>query len=132
VTGGLRRARAGYVPGMRATRERTDGREISPTVPTIAHALLALLWTCSTFGGWGETAYCGDGPDRDLACSDGFAVAVLLSVPFAAAATVAAFAAWTSPDLRRHPTRLALRLTAAASGWVVAEGILFLAGLVVR
>jgi hypothetical protein len=121
---------------MRATEdrtdERTDARRISPALPSTAHALLALLWGLSTYGGWGESAYCGDGPDRDLGCSDGFAVAVLLSTPFAAAAAVAAIAAWSSADLRTHPTRLATRLTLALTGWILAEGILFLAGLLVQ
>ncbi|WP_157408151.1 hypothetical protein [Actinomadura atramentaria] len=113
-------------------QERTDGRRISPAVPSIANLLLAALWACSTYGGWGESGFCGDGPARDPACSDGFAVAVLLSTPFAAAAAVLALASWASHDLRRRPSRNAARLTVAALGWVVAEGVLFLGGFVVQ
>ncbi|MFI6514643.1 hypothetical protein ACIBF1_03685 [Spirillospora sp. NPDC050679] len=111
------------VPGR-----RSSGWWISPAIPTIANAVLALLWAFSAPGGWGTAAFCGDPGQRDLDCADRYDLAVLVSVPPAAAAAALAVAAWAIPAVRRSPDRLDALLTAAALLWVAAEAVLFVGG----
>ncbi len=90
--------------------------------------MLALLWSFSALGGWGTAAFCGDPGQRDLDCADHYDLAVLLSVPLAAAAAALATAAWLTPAVRRSPDRLDALLTTAALLWVAAEAVLFVGG----
>ncbi|MFB4317310.1 hypothetical protein [Actinomadura sp. 21ATH] len=118
---------------MQVTPERMNGWWISPALPTAANCLLAALWTFSTAGGWGEAAFCAGaaGEPRDE-CADAVRMAVLLSVPPAALATVIVLASWALPRVRRHPVRLDALLTCAAALWILAGGILFTGGYIAK
>ncbi|WP_131740318.1 hypothetical protein [Actinomadura roseirufa] len=107
---------------------RSDGWWISPVVPTIANCVLAVLWAFSTFGGWGDAAFCEAGEARDPGCAADLDHAILFSAPVAALATVAAVIAWALPSIRHNAGRLDTLLTVAAFGWVFAEGVLFIGG----
>ncbi|MFC4056607.1 hypothetical protein ACFOY4_43560 [Actinomadura syzygii] len=117
---------------MQAMPGRSNGWWISPAVPTIANCALAVLWTFSALGGWGDAAFCGENEKRDAGCGEGFADAVLVSAPIAALAAIVAVAAWGIPGVRRRPDRLDAVLTAAAFGWVLAEGVLFIGGYLAK
>jgi hypothetical protein len=111
---------------------RSNGWWISPAVPTIANCVLAALWGFSAIGGWGTDAFCGEADQRDVTCVGDFDLAVWLSLPPAALATLVAVTAWALPGVRRRPNRLDAYLTLAALIWVVAEAILFIGGYLAK
>ncbi|WP_344898652.1 hypothetical protein [Actinomadura meridiana] len=111
---------------------RTNGWWISPAIPTIANVVLAVLWTFSALGGWGDAAFCGEGDQHDAACGTGFVHAVQVSAPLAALAAIVAVTAWSMPSVRRRPDRLDALLTMAAFVWILAEGILFIGGYLAK
>ncbi|SEG94946.1 hypothetical protein SAMN04489712_1561 [Thermomonospora echinospora] len=105
-----------------------DKWRISPAIPTIANCALAALWAFSALGGWGETAFCGEGGRHDPSCAGGFTTAVLASLVAAVPAALIAVMAWTLPAVRRNTVRLEAALATAALLWVAAEGVLFVGG----
>jgi len=107
---------------------RSNGWWISPAVPTIANCVLALLWTFSAPGGWGDAAFCGDADAHDPGCAADFEHTVLFSVPVAVLAAAIAVTAWAMPGIRRNAGRLDVLLAMAALVWVLAEGVLFVGG----
>lgn len=117
---------------MQATPERSNSWRISPAIPTIANCVLAVLWAFSAVGGWGATAFCGEGGRRDPGCSAGFDDAVLVSAPVAVLAVIVAVTAWAMPRARQRPDRLDALLTVAAIVWVLAEGVLFVGGYLAK
>ncbi|MEU8384522.1 hypothetical protein [Streptosporangium sp. NPDC048865] len=99
---------------------------ISPVIPAVAGLLLAVLWGLSVFAGWGVEAFCSD-----PGCVDRLGGVVRLSSLFAVVAaccTVAALPAGRRGDRGRFTALM----TAAVAAWVVAEGVLFAGGLIVR
>lgn len=127
---GFRDAR--YRPVVQAMQGRSKSWWISPAIPTIANCALALLWFFSAFGGWGETAFCGEDDLRDPGCGAGFDAAVRLSSPAAVLAAAVAVIAWTWGGVRRRPDRLDTLLTMAAFTWVFAEAVLFVGGYLAK
>jgi hypothetical protein len=111
---------------------RTNGWWISPAIPTIANVVLAVLWTFSALGGWGDAAFCGEDERHDPACGSDFDHAVQASAPLAVLAAVIAVTAWSLPSVRRRPDRLDAVLTGAAFVWVLAEGVLFIGGYLAK
>ncbi|MBO2454774.1 hypothetical protein J4573_47335 [Actinomadura barringtoniae] len=111
---------------------RSNGWWISPAIPTIANAVLAVLWGFSALGGWGDAAFCGDADQHDPGCGDDFGFTVRLSVPFAVLAAVIGVAAWALPRVRHNPARLDALLTVGAFLWVLAEGVLFIGGYIAK
>jgi len=111
---------------------RSNGWWISPAIPTIANAVLAVLWGFSALGGWGDTAFCGDADQHDPGCGDDFGFAVRLSIPFAVLAALIGVAAWSLPRVRHNPARLDALLTVGAFLWVLAEGVLFVGGYLAK
>jgi hypothetical protein len=111
---------------------RSSSWWISPAIPTTANCVLAALWFFSAFGGWGETAVCGEDDRRDPGCGAGFDDAVRISSPVAVLAALIAAAAWTLPAARRSPDRLDALLTVAAFVWILAEGVLFVGGYLAK
>ncbi|MEW9553796.1 hypothetical protein [Nonomuraea sp. NPDC050783] len=100
----------------------------SPIIPTIASFLLAALWGLSVFAGWGLEAFCSG----ERACSERLTTVSAVSGLFAALAAGGTAAAWLLP-VARHDVRVFGRLMGAGVvAWVVAEGVLFLGGLLVR
>ncbi|MCK2213573.1 hypothetical protein MF672_007165 [Actinomadura sp. ATCC 31491] len=101
----------------------------SPIIPTIASFLLAALWGLSVFAGWGLEAFCADG---ESVCAQRLSTASTVSGLVAALAACCTAAAWLLPPAR-HDVRLFGRLMGAGvAAWVVAEGVLFLGGLLAR
>ncbi|MFC5754940.1 hypothetical protein [Actinomadura rugatobispora] len=117
---------------MQVISERPNGWRISPALPTIANALLAVLWGFSTLGGWGEAAFCGEAGRLDTVCAAAFEPAVALSVPPALLAIAVVMISWSLPGVRHRPQRLDALLTVAAALWVLAEGILFVGGYLAK
>ncbi|WP_436760860.1 hypothetical protein [Streptosporangium sp. V21-05] len=98
---------------------------MSPVIPVVAGLLLAALWGFSAFAGWGVEAFCSD--PGCVARLDGV---VRLSSLFAVVAACCMAAALPAPrGARRRFTAL---MTAAVVAWVVAGGVLFAGGLIVR
>ncbi|GAA4204545.1 hypothetical protein GCM10022252_63760 [Streptosporangium oxazolinicum] len=100
---------------------------ISPVIPVVANLLLAALWGLSVFAGWGVEAFCSD-----PGCADRLDGVVRLSFLFAAVAACCAAAALSAPVRRGDKNRFTVLMAAGAVAWVIAEGILFAGGLIVR
>lgn len=112
--------------------DNRNGAWLSPVIPTIGNVALSLLWAFSAFGGWGVAAFCESAGSVDAACRAGFGTTVAVSVPVAVLAAALGLAAWSLPRVRRRPDRLGGALLVAASGWVVAEAVLFAGGWLVQ
>lgn len=100
---------------------------VSPVIPVVASLLLAALWGLSVFAGWGAEAFCSD--PGCVARLDGV---VRLSSLFAVVAAVCTAVALLAPGRRGAGSRFTALMTAAVAAWVVAEGVLFAGGLIVR
>ncbi len=103
---------------------------VSPLLPFTAVVLLAALWALSAFGGWAAAAFCSD---RGLGagCRAHVVAAVHPSVLPASTATALAAAAVLAPLARPSATEARIRLFAiSAACWVLALGVLFVAGQV--
>ncbi|MET9341667.1 MULTISPECIES: hypothetical protein [unclassified Nonomuraea] len=98
---------------------------ISPVIPTVASLLLAALWGLSVYAGWGLEAFCTDG-ETSAACADRLDSASMLSGLFAVVAAVMTVGAWL------FPARFAVLIGGALLAWVVAEGVLFVGGMLAR
>lgn len=110
-------------------RRLPNGCWVSPVIPMIGNAALALLWALSAFGGWGLTAFCGDTASAAAAdCRTGFAAGVAVSIVPAAVGAGLAVAAWTVPYVARDPARQLRVSLVAALTWILAEAVLFGAG----
>lgn len=103
----------------------------SPIIPTIASFLLAALWGLSVFAGWGLEAFC-EGGESSSTCAQRLGTVSTVSGLFAALAACFTVAAWLVPASRHHPRTFGRVMGAAVASWVVAEGVLFLGGLLVR
>ncbi|WP_188194345.1 hypothetical protein [Nonomuraea sp. SYSU D8015] len=103
----------------------------SPIIPTIASFLLAALWGLSVFAGWGLEAFCAGGEGAS-ACSQRLATVSTMSALFAALAACCTAAAWLVPAARDDPRTFGRVMGAGVVAWIVAEGVLFLGGLLVR
>jgi hypothetical protein len=105
--------------------------QISLLVPTTGIVLLAALWLLSAFDGWATSAFCTSG-GAVTACRAHVTAAVRPSTLVAAVAALLAVAALTAPALMRSAPaarRARLRLLGgSAACWVVAIGVLFVAG----
>lgn len=115
---------------MRGSPERrNNGWWISPAIPMIANAVLALLWGFSAFGGWGRTAFCdNDSGSLGAGCSGSFDTAAMVSAVPAFMALILSTGSWALPAVRRDPHLLDALLTIAALTWLLAEGVLFVGG----
>ncbi|MER5651324.1 hypothetical protein [Streptosporangium sp. NPDC002524] len=100
---------------------------ISPVIPVVVGLLLAALWGFSAFAGWGVEAFCSD-----PGCVARLAGVVRLSSLFAAVAACCTAAALPAPGKRGAGSRFTALMTAAVVAWVIAEGVLFAGGLIVR
>ncbi|WP_327089078.1 hypothetical protein OIE66_00200 [Nonomuraea sp. NBC_01738] len=100
----------------------------SPMIPTIASFLLAALWGLSVFAGWGIAAFCGPGSPQ---CEQRLEAVAGVSGLFAVLAAVCTAAAWVIPAARRDQRVFTLYMGSACAAWIVAEGVLFLGGLLV-
>jgi hypothetical protein len=100
---------------------------ISPVIPTVANLLLAALWGFSVFAGWGLEAFCSES-----GCVDRMGGVARASALFAAVAACCTAGAWLAPGARRDKGRFTALMVAAVIAWVVAEGILFVGGMIVR
>ncbi|MEV1173653.1 hypothetical protein [Nonomuraea sp. NPDC049784] len=103
----------------------------SPIIPTIASLLLAALWTLSVFAGWGLEAFCTGGESAST-CSQRLGTVSTASGLFAVLAVGCTAAAWLLPWSRNDPRTFGRIMGAGVVSWVVAEGVLFLGGLMVR
>jgi hypothetical protein len=104
---------------------------ISPIIPTVAGLLLAALWGLTVFAGWGLAAFCTGGEStRD--CAARLDTVFLFSGLFALAAACCTAAAHLAPWVRREPARFALLMSAAVIAWLVANGVLFVGGMIAR
>ncbi len=108
-----------------------EGWQVSPLVPAIGVALLALLWLLSAFDGWAAAAFCSD---RGLggSCRAHVVAAVRPSVLPAAVATVLAVTALVASLRARseaavRAARMRL-LVMSALCWVIALAVVFVAG----
>ncbi|MER7503278.1 hypothetical protein AB0L05_13045 [Nonomuraea pusilla] len=99
----------------------------SPLLPTVAGLLLAALWGLSVFAGWGVEAFCA-GDESPSSCSERFGAVSSASALFAAVAAICTLAAW----LRREGRAFGFLIGAGLACWVVAEGVLFLGGMLVQ
>ncbi|MBF8189011.1 hypothetical protein ITP53_25410 [Nonomuraea sp. K274] len=103
----------------------------SPFIPTFASFLLAALWGLSVFAGWALEAFCA-GDEFALACSRRLDVFSTVSGWFAALAAGCTAAAWLLPRAR-HDARTFNRLIGVGMVfWIIAEGVLFLGGMLAR
>ncbi|SEH01715.1 hypothetical protein SAMN05444920_121163 [Nonomuraea solani] len=103
----------------------------SPIIPTIASFLLAALWGLSVFAGWGLEAFCSGGESTST-CSQRLGTVSTVSGLFAALAACCTAAAWLLPWSRHDPRTFAQLMGAGVVFWIVAEGVLFLGGMLVR
>ncbi|MFG2078233.1 hypothetical protein [Nonomuraea maritima] len=101
----------------------------SPVIPTIASFLLAMLWALSVFAGWGLQAFCEGG---EATCSQRLGTVAGVSGFFAVVAAVCSAGAWLLPSSRRDRRAFIRTISAGMLAWVVAEGVLFVGGMVVR
>lgn len=102
----------------------------SPVLPTIASVLLAVLWALSVFAGWGFEAFCsGDG---SAACVRRLTAFSSVSWLFAAGGAFLTVAAWVLPVSRNDERTFTRFLVMGVVSWVVAEGVLFLGGLLAK
>ncbi|RAY11441.1 hypothetical protein DPM19_30975 [Actinomadura craniellae] len=97
-------------------------------LPTVANAIMAVLWAFSAPGGWGVTAFCGVPGSRDPGCADAYSLVALLSFVPAVLAILAALLAWMLPRIRRNPDRMDTVLLAGTLAWVAAGLVLFIGG----
>jgi hypothetical protein len=100
---------------------------ISPVIPAVANLLLAALWGLSVFAGWGLEAFCSDG-----GCVDRMGGVARTSALFAVVAACCTAGAWLAPCARRDEGRFTALMVAAVAVWIVAEGVFFVGGLIVR
>ncbi|WP_214326460.1 hypothetical protein [Nonomuraea sediminis] len=100
----------------------------SPIIPTIASFLLAALWGLSVFAGWGLQAFC----DGSVSCADRLGSVSTISGLFAVLAACCTAAAWLVPASRHDQRTFSLVMGAAVVAWVIAEGVLFLGGMIAR
>ncbi|MFC4119180.1 hypothetical protein [Nonomuraea zeae] len=105
--------------------------QFSPIIPTIASFLLAALWGLSVFAGWGLEAFCAGGESAST-CSERLGTVSTASGLFAALAACCTATAWLLPRSRNDSRVFARLMGAGVAAWVVAEGVLFLGGLLVR
>jgi hypothetical protein len=103
----------------------------SPIIPTIASFLLAALWALSVFAGWGLEAFCAGGEDSST-CSQRLGTVSTVSGLFAALAACCTAAAWLLPWARHDERAFGQIMGAGVVAWIVAEGVLFLGGMLVR
>lgn len=104
------------------------GLQVSPVIPTVANLLLAALWGLSVFAGWGLEAFCSAGEGAD-ACRERLGAVPFVSAVSAVTAALCMVGAWLGPVARRDPSRFAVLMAAALVCWVVAEGVLFVGGV---
>ncbi|WP_143082588.1 hypothetical protein [Nonomuraea wenchangensis] len=102
---------------------------VSPIIPTIASFLLAALWGLSVFAGWGLEAFCA-GADED--CPRRLGTVSTVSGLFATLAACCTAAAWLLPVSRGDLRVFGRLMGAAVLAWVLAEGVLFVGGLLAR
>ncbi|TDC09464.1 hypothetical protein E1267_07365 [Nonomuraea longispora] len=102
----------------------------SPIIPTVASCLLAALWGLSVFAGWGLQAFCAGG-ESTATCSERLGAVSTLSGAFAVVAACCTVAAWL-PWSRHDPRTFGQLMGAGVLFWIVAEGVLFVGGLLVR
>jgi hypothetical protein len=114
----------GYGEGVARTRFG-----FSPVIPTVASFLLAALWGLSVFAGWGLEAFCGGG---ESPCSERLGSVSAVSSLFAILAACCTAAAWLVPAARRRPSTFVRFMASGVAAWIVAEGVLFLGGLLAR
>lgn len=100
---------------------------ISPVIPVVATLLLAALWGFSVFAGWGFEAFCSD-----RGCAERLGGVVRLSSLFAVVAACCTVGALLAPRTRSDKKRFTVLMAAAVTAWVIAEGILFAGGLIIR
>ncbi|MFB9722809.1 hypothetical protein [Planobispora longispora] len=93
----------------------------------MANALLGLLWGLSVFAGWGTKAFCSD-----AGCAERMDDVATVSCLFAAVAACCTAVAWFSPAVRGDERRFMNLTGAAMAAWVVAEGTLFVGGMIVK
>ncbi|MFF5208034.1 hypothetical protein [Streptosporangium sp. NPDC000396] len=93
----------------------------------MASLLLAALWGLSVFAGWGLDAFCSDG-----ACADRLGGFVRVSGLFAVVAACCTAGAWLAPAARRDEGRFMALMSVAVAAWVIAEGVVFVGGMIVR
>ncbi|MFD1939160.1 MULTISPECIES: hypothetical protein [Nonomuraea] len=98
---------------------------ISPVIPTVASLLLAALWGLSVFAGWGLEAFCTDG-ETSVACAERLDSVSTLSGLFAVLAAFLTVSAWL------FPARFAVLIGSAVLAWVIAEGVLFVGGMLAQ
>ncbi|GII02911.1 hypothetical protein Pta02_49190 [Planobispora takensis] len=103
------------------------GVRISLVIPTVANLLLGALWILSAFGGWGAKAFCAD-----AACAERMGGVITVSGLFAAVAACCTAAAWLPVKAHRDEGRFMLLTGAAVIAWAIAEGALFIGGMIVR
>jgi len=104
---------------------------VSPIVPTVASFLLAALWAASVFAGWGLQAFCA-GDESPSTCAQRLDTVSTVSALFAALAACCTAAAWLFPWSRADSRTFARLMGVGVLAWIVAEGVLFLGGLLVR
>jgi hypothetical protein len=105
--------------------------QFSPIIPTIASFLLAALWGLSVFAGWGLEAFCAGG-ESATTCSQRLGTVSTVSGLFAALAACSTAAAWLLPWSRNDSRTFGRLMGAGVVSWIIAEGVLFLGGLLVR
>lgn len=103
---------------------------ISPVIPTVASFLLAALWGLSVFAGWGLEAFCADGEPRG-SCEQRLASISTFSAVFAAVAACCTAAAWLVPAARHDAVTFNRFMATGVAAWIVAEGVLFVGGMLV-
>ena len=104
---------------------------ISPVIPTVASFLLAALWALSVFAGWGLEAFCAGG-ESAADCSQRLDSVSAVSGLFAVAAACCAAGAWAVPSARNDPRVFSRFMGVSVAAWIVAEGVLFLGGMLAR
>jgi hypothetical protein len=108
------------------------GWQLSPLVPAVGVALLALLWLLSAAGGWATAAFCS-GQAAGASCRAHVAASVRPSALAAVVAVALAVAALLAPSAARSGAAAAQRLrlwllAGSAACWVLALAVLFVAG----
>ncbi|MEU0570538.1 hypothetical protein ABZ297_34820 [Nonomuraea sp. NPDC005983] len=104
---------------------------ISPIIPTIASFLLAAFWGLSVFAGWGLEAFC-TGDEPVVGCSERLESVSFVSAWFAVLAACFTAGAWLIPASRNDQVVFTRLMGVSVAAWIVAEGVLFLGGLLAR